>query len=144
MKTIYKAVLNLSQIKQLNILGFKTENYESIWSWEKQKQGWTKNANDQNDYKLISNDTIPINGLDSIERIPTLTGGEILKILPGEITLDGVDYSLELFKTMDGKLKLRYMKGLLGNPLIEIVGDELLEICYKALIELLENGIRVI
>ncbi len=144
MKTIYKAVLNLSQIKQLNVLGFKTENYESTWSWEKQKQRWTKNANDQSDYKLILNDTIPINGLDSIERIPTLTGGEILKILPGEITLGGVDYSLELYKTIDGKLKLRYMKGLLGNPLIEIVGDELLEICYKALIELLENGIRVI
>ena len=36
------------------------------------------------------------------------------------------------------------MKGLLGNPLVEVMGDELLEICYKTLIELLKNGIRVI
>lgn len=132
-KEIIDTVLSISQIYDLKNLGIKIPE-KTIWVWSKKIQGWNGNACDPSDYSLVPN----VEYTSSFERsedIPTLSGPELLNLLPGEILRDGRSYSLEIFKIGE-TLKLRYMKGILGEPLTEVQGESLLDICYSALLSL--------
>lgn len=129
-------VLKVEELGELKDLGFRFPD-KTIWMWSKQLKSWDGKSCDPNNYELIPNESYAIMGFEESESIPTLTGPEILDILPEYVNTYENTYDLEIFKSK-GKLRLRYMKGLMGEPLIDIEGDSLIRVCFAALRSLLK------
>ena len=134
----YESVLSLDQVNRLIDLGLEFPE-ETLWSWQKEIQSWSSNANDPSDYSLVLSDEISIGGLTKYHRLPTLNSEELLDILPGSVQTCGIDYYMEIFRNMSDELTVRYMKNIMGEPLLVRSGKKLLDVCYEAIVALLEN-----
>ena len=136
----YESVLSFDQVKRLFDLGLDFLP-ETIWSWKKEIQSWSGNANDPSDYSLALTVDVPIDGLTKYHKIPTLTSDELLDILPGSVQTCGIDYYMEIYRNTADEITIRYMKNSsTGEPLLVRSGKKLLDVCYKVIVALLENN----
>ena len=141
-KKFVNQVLSLDDAKKLKDLGVDLS--ERAFTWRKQVQDW--NRKDLNTGYILEHNLAPVvMGFETFDEIPTATATELFELLPMDFILEGNAWDLYLSCGPDPKgiYFIEYSDTPLGNPIISVNGESLLEVSYNAILELINLGVKL-